>query len=112
MNVLSNAKQQLCALFKKQFPKVEIVIHERRSVILEMRLVFNSEVFLDIYINGLTDKQSFALIENQKRVWGYDNYRYWHQHPIEDSTNHISCSKPSFEKILNDVHIALDKLGY
>ena len=112
MILLNDAKKQLCELFKKRFPKVDFVIHERRSVILEMRIFFNPKIFMDLYINALTGKQSFTLIENGKRVWGYDNYRYWHQHPVEDPSNHIACNEPAFEKVANDVQVALTRLGY
>ena len=112
MILLNDAKVQLCELLKKRFPKADVVINERRSIILEMRVVFNPKVFMDLYINALTGKQSYALIENGKRLWGYDNYRYWHHHPVEGPANHISCSEPSFEKIVNDVQMALAKLGY
>jgi hypothetical protein len=70
-------RDKLCSLFKKQFPDAEISINERRSAILEIRIFFTSEVFMESYVNGITGKKSFALVEKGKRIWGYDNYRYF-----------------------------------
>jgi len=57
---------------------------------------------MEVYVNGITGKKSFALIKNEKRIWGYDNYRYWHHHPFKNPDTHIPCSEPSLEKIANE----------
>ena len=105
-------RDKLCSLFKKQFPDAEISINERRSAILEIRIFFTSEVFMELYVNGITGKKSFALVEKGKRIWGYDNYRYWHHHPIEKPKNHIPCDEPSLEKIVDEVHRVLTRYNH
>jgi hypothetical protein len=75
-----------------------------------MRIIFKPEMFMEVYINGLTDKKSFALIENEKRIWGYDNYRYWHHHPTTNPTSHVSCNEPSLKNIIDEVQVTLAKL--
>ncbi len=65
---------------------------------------------MEVYINGLTGKKSFALTGNEKRVWGYDNYRYWHHHPIENPAGHVPCNEPSLKNIIDEVEIILAKL--
>jgi len=98
---LESFRKELCDLFKEQFADVEFVIDERRSTILEIRIFFTPEIFMEAYVNGITGKKSFALVKNKKRIWGYDNYRYWHHHPIEKPDAHIPCSEPPLGKIVN-----------
>jgi hypothetical protein len=107
---LESFRKELCDLFKEQFADVEFVIDERRSTILEIRIFFTPEIFMEAYVNGITGKKSFALVKNGKRIWGYDNYRYWHHHPIEKPDAHIPCSEPPLEKIVNELHTVLAQI--
>ena len=107
---LDALRDKLCSLFKKQFSDAEISVNERRSVILEIRIVLTPEVFLESYVNTITGKKSFALVKNGKRIWGYDNYRYWHHHPIKMPENQIPCNEPSLEKIVDEVHTVLTQI--
>jgi len=108
---LDAVRDELCNLLKKQFPDVEITIDERRSAILEIRVFFTPEVFMESYVNSITGKKSFALVESAKRIWGYDNYRYWHHHPIENPENHVPCNEPTLKKIVDEVQTVLTKLS-
>lgn len=107
---LDAVRDELCNLLKKQFPDAEITINERRSAILEIRIFFTPEVFMDSYVNSITGKKSFALVESAKRIWGYDNYRYWHRHPIENPENHVPCNEPSLKKVVDEVQTVLTKI--
>ena len=107
---LESFRNQLRNLFEEQFTDAEFVIDERRSTILEIRIILTFEVFMEVYVNGITGKKSFALIKNEKRIWGYDNYRYWHHHPIKNPDTHIPCSEPSLEKIANELHTVLSQI--
>ena len=107
---LESFRKELCDLFKEQFADVEFVIDERRSTILEIRIFFTPEIFMEAYVNGITGKKSFALVKNGKRIWGYDNYRYWHHHPIEKPDAHIPCSEPPLGKIVNELHTVLSQI--
>ena len=104
---LDDLRDQLCDLFKNQFPHAEFFISERRSAILEIRIFFTPEVFMESYFNAITGKKSFALVESGKRIWGYDNYRYWHHHPIENPESHVPCNEPSLKKIVDEVQTVL-----
>ena len=52
---LDDLRDQLCDLFKNQFPDAEFSISERRSAILEIRIFFAPEVFMESYFNAITD---------------------------------------------------------
>ncbi len=60
---LDDIRDQLCDLFKNQFPDAEFSISERRSAILEIRIFFAPEVFMEPYFNAITGKKSFTLVE-------------------------------------------------
>ena len=107
---LDALRDELCDLFKKQFPHVEFIINERRSATLEIRILFTTEVFMESYFNAITGKKSFALVKSGKRIWGYDNYRYWHHHPIENPESHVPCNEPSLKKIVDELHTVLTKI--
>lgn len=107
---LDALRDELCDLFKKQFPDVEFTINQRRSVTLEIRIFFTPEVFMESYFNAITCKKSFALVQGAKRIWGYDNYRYWHHHPIDNPENHVPCNEPSLKKIVEEVQTVLTKI--
>ena len=107
---LESFRNQLCNLVEEQFTDVKFVIDERRSTILEIRIFFTPEIFMEAYVNGITGKKSFALVKNRKRIWGYDNYRYWHHHPIEKPDNHIPCSEPPLEKNVNELRTVLSQI--
>ena len=108
---LDALRDQLCDLFKKQFPDSEFTINERRSTILEIRIFFTPDLFMESYFNSITGKKSFALVESGKRIWGYDNYRYWHHHPIENPESHIPCNEPSLRKIVDEVQKVITKIS-
>ena len=107
---LESFRNQLCNLVEEQFTDVKFVIDERRSTTLEIRIFFTPEIFMEAYVNGITGKKSFALVKNRKRIWGYDNYRHWHHHPIEKPDNHIPCSEPPLEKIVNELSTVLSQI--
>jgi len=107
---LESFRNQLRKLCEEQFADIEFVIDERRSTILEIRIFFTPEIFMETYVNGITGKKSFALIKNGKRIWGYDNYRYWHHHPIENPNTHMPCSEPPLEKIVKELHTVLSQI--
>jgi hypothetical protein len=61
--------------------------------------------FVEIYYNEVTGTMAFALIENNKRLWGidYDNVRKWHEHPVENPLTHKSISEKSISDIIKEL---------
>ncbi len=51
-------------------------------------LVWAVDRFLEFYFNEKTGTMAFALIEEQRRIWGIDrdNIRGWHLHPRENQS--------------------------
>lgn len=96
-------RNTLVSVVKHNFPEGDIIITDRRQITVEARVKILEDVFIEVYYNALTDKKSFALIKKNQRVFGYDNYKYWHVHPMEDIKAHLPCEEPSIEKILEEM---------
>ncbi|MCH8317943.1 MAG: hypothetical protein IIA88_05510 [Bacteroidetes bacterium] len=109
MNI-SDFTDSLLAALRNDFPNAIITIKEKRGIIVEARIKLTEKVFLDVYFNSLTDKKSFALIHDDERIFGYDNYKYWHLHPFADSTKHIPCEEPGIKKVIQEIKEIIRKL--
>lgn len=71
--------------------------------IVKIKAVITSDVFINIFYNAETEKYSFALIKQNRRIFGIDNTRNWHMHPFENPDDHLKTTKTSlldFLKIL------------
>lgn len=79
---------------KRSFPGASILLSEKRDIAFEARIKISEKLFIEVYYNSLTDKKSFALIKENQRILGYDNYKYWHIHPRDDITSHVPCPMP------------------
>jgi hypothetical protein len=79
--------------------KVDIVTE---VFILKCRAILKNNRFLQVYFNELTGTIAFALIENDKRIWGidYDNMRGWHLHPTENPETHQNIEKKTIDEII------------
>ncbi|MBI4684800.1 MAG: hypothetical protein HY755_06335 [Nitrospirae bacterium] len=96
-------KDDLISALKHAFPDANIALIEKRGVILEARVQISDTIFIEVYFSSVTSKKSFALIKNNQRIFGYDNYQYWHIHPINDPTTHAKCEEPSVEKVFEEM---------
>lgn len=106
---MNNFKKELVSLAARYFPQSKIIYVEKRNIILEFRIDISQSTFIEIYYNSLTGKKSYALISNCERIFGYDNYKYWHVHPFSEPSKHIPCSEPSSEEVICNM---LDILKY
>ncbi|MFH1335290.1 MAG: hypothetical protein ABII96_02140 [Candidatus Zixiibacteriota bacterium] len=88
---------------KHNFPDASILLAEKRGITLEAKVKISEKVFVEVYYNSLTDKKSFALIKDNQRILGYDNYKYWHIHPRNNVTSHVPCQEPSIEKVFEEI---------
>ncbi|WP_290902642.1 hypothetical protein [Ferroglobus sp.] len=73
------------------------------NVILKVRIYLVEDFFIDVFYNDDTKRVAFALIKNEKRIFGADNTGGWHIHPFEDPERHEPCEPMSFEEFLEAV---------
>ncbi len=82
---------------------VEKVDFHTEVFILKGKVILKKNRFLQVYFNEFTGTTAFALIENEKRLWGidFDNLRGWHLHPIENPEAHQNISPITVKGIIN-----------
>jgi len=66
-------------------------------------------MFLEFYFNEKTETTVFALIKDQKRVWGIDrdNARVWHLHTLENPSKHTGIEMLSVSEIVERLRVVL-----
>ncbi|PIU64526.1 MAG: hypothetical protein COS85_12175 [Armatimonadetes bacterium CG07_land_8_20_14_0_80_59_28] len=68
-----------------------------------MRVEWSATVWADIYYNALNGRTDDALMAENHRVFGMDNLREWHCHPLGDATSHVPCEAPEIDDALRDM---------
>ena len=74
-------------------------------IAIKGRVLLKREMyFIEIYYNEVTGTMAFALIENNKRLWGidHDNIRKWHEHPVENPLTHKPISEKTISEIIKE----------
>jgi hypothetical protein len=107
---IAEFKQILLSAIKNCFPEADIVIKERRTVVLEARVEIDEETFVNVYFNALTNRKSYALIFRGERVMGYNNYKFWHYHPFGSPEKHVRCQEPKVGKVFKEMKEAVRSL--
>lgn len=102
MNIVE-FKSELITNINNFFPKADITIVEKRGIMLEVRVNISEYVFVEIYYNALTGKKSYALINKGVRIFGCDNYKFWHLHPVDNPSEHIPCDEPTMQDVFSKV---------
>ena len=84
---------------------VEKVDIQTEVFILKGRAILNKNRLLQIYFNELTGTTAFALIEEDRRIWGidYDNMRGWHLHPLKNPETHLEINPLTVKEIISDI---------
>jgi len=100
---IEDFRKSIILAAKHNFPEASILLAEKRGISLEARVKISEKIFVEVYYNSLTGKKSFALIKDNQRILGYDNYKYWHIHPRNNVTSHVPCQEPSIEKVFEEI---------
>ena len=91
--------KQIMAMQKRFFPEARIIILERFPFYLKARILLDDSRFIEIRINDRSQRQSYALIEDGKRIAGFDDLGSWHLHPRNNPTSHVKITAPSLDHI-------------
>jgi hypothetical protein len=60
--------------------------------------------FVDAFFNEATGRTAFALIADDKRIFGADNTDRWHWHPFAAPESHVPASGPiAFQDFLKEI---------
>lgn len=70
------------------------VVWRIRPSSINLRVNITSGGFIDIFYNEQTGTTAFALIRENRRVFGADNTGGWHLHPFAQPDQHIPLPGP------------------
>ena len=75
--------------------------------IVSGRIHLLENCFVQVYFNEHTATLSFALIRNNKRIWGldHDNDTGWHVHTLENPDEHNTINQKSINEIAKELEI-------
>lgn len=81
---------------------VEHVDFQTEVFIFKGRIALKKERILQVYFNEITRTTAFALIEEDKRIWGvdFDHIRGWHLHPVGNPESHQNINSMTIEEII------------
>lgn len=94
---------EIQASLKKYFAEYRIEFLFKTQKSLKANIYLNKNLFISVRYNTRNERVDFALIQNDQRIFGYDNLKEWHCHPYERPSEHIPCDKPSIDKIISDI---------
>jgi hypothetical protein len=74
------------------------------NTVTKVRADLGPHLFVDIFYNARTRKTSYALIENEARIFGADNTSIgWHIHPLGDPDSHQPSEPVTIDAFLETV---------
>jgi hypothetical protein len=77
---------------------------------LQLRAYLFDESFIDVFYNQQSGKITFAQIRENRRIFGADNKKGWHWHPLEDPGKHLFVeTEISFAEFLRQVEDHLNQ---
>lgn len=69
-------------------------VRRRMPVSVSLRVPLTIGGFVEAFCNEETGTVAFAMIQDDKRVFGADNTGGWHLHPFDDPEQHLTISAP------------------
>ncbi|MBM3242148.1 hypothetical protein FJZ31_38240 [Candidatus Poribacteria bacterium] len=101
---------EVLAQQRQLFPNATIKMLQRLSSYLKLNILIRENTFISIRFNAENDRQDFALIHQNVRIFGYDNLKQWHYHPLEDSSQHVPCAQPSIRQVFEEMKAIIETL--
>ena len=95
--------KEVIASIEKHFSdyKYEILFKTPKS--LKANIHLDKELFIALRYNARNNRVDFALVYENKRIFGYDNLKQWHYHPFDNPSIHIPCEEPSIERMISEI---------
>lgn len=93
------------------FPYATLEINEFNVLRLKVRIITSSSLFIDVFYGHRKKRVDFALIKDEKRVFGIDNLGGWHYHSVERPNQHERTSEMSIKKIIEQFSKIIGELS-
>ncbi|MCZ6679799.1 MAG: hypothetical protein O7E52_21415 [Candidatus Poribacteria bacterium] len=101
---------EILVLQSELFPDARIEILQRLSNYIKLNIPIRENLFIYVRFNAENDRQDFALIYDNTRIFGYDNLKQWHCHPVADPSQHVPCPQPSLRQVLEEMKTIIETL--
>jgi hypothetical protein len=69
-------REKLLEAIEEHAPQADLTLEEKRGIVLDGRIRLDQDTFIAVYFNALSGKTSYALIRQDRRLAGYDNYKF------------------------------------
>ena len=102
-------KKAACQYFSNS--SIKYILRTDKS--LKLNILIEEDIFIAIRYNSRNGRKDFAvsrrrrlllaLISQNNRIFGYDNLKTWHYHPVSNPEEHISCDEPTVDKVISDM---------
>ena len=80
---------------KRTFPDARFIILEDLFFYHKTRIILENNQFIEVRINSMNERISYALVYSGKRIAGFDHLAKWHMHPIKNPETHRKISAPT-----------------
>lgn len=102
--------EKLQSLVQQHFPTAKLEPKEINPLRLKVRIILSEMVFIDVFYGRRKNRVDFALIREERRIFGIDNLQGWHRHPLEAPESHVKMKEPSMEDIFTELAQLLKQL--
>ncbi|MBI1924154.1 hypothetical protein HYR99_07870 [Candidatus Poribacteria bacterium] len=92
------------------FPNATVEILQHLSNYIKLNIRIREDLFISVRFNAENGRQDFALIHKNTRIFGYDNLKEWHYHPLEDPSKHVRCVQPSLRQVFEEMKAIIETL--
>ena len=93
---------------RRLFPNATVEILQRLSSYIKLNIRIREGLFIYVRFNAENDRQDFALIHKNTRIFGYDNLKEWRCHPLEEPSKHVPCARPSLRQIFEEMKAIIE----
>lgn len=91
--------EEIRAAKEKCFPGSDIRYTIRTPKSLKANIPIGHGLFIAIRYNARNGRTDIAVVHMDKRIFGYDNLKQWHFHPVNDPNCHVPCDEPSIDEV-------------
>lgn len=92
-------------------PELTLKVIELNPHRFKGRIDLSAGRFVNIFYSPNKGRIDFALINNDKRIWGIDNLAGWHFHPLWNERDHVKTEYTSLEDIVKELKAVIENLA-
>ncbi len=96
------------------FDYIQEISVESEVFTTRIKVKIKETLYVHIFYNQKTETLSYALLNQQKRIWGIDSNDLagWHEHTFEDPEGHISIKPKNVYEVIRKLHTILQIIIY